>query len=848
LSTKDNLTREEAAARAALLFEPAYEISFDQTRGEETYGCEARITFRCREPGASTFVDFVAPSVERAKLNGRTLSAEAFDGERLYLEDLSAENELTIVATGGYERSGVGLHRFQDPVDGRVYVHSDFEPFDAHKAYPCFDQPDLKGVFRFSVRTPADSLAVSNAPQAADPEKDGDALRWTFRPTPPIATYITALVTGPFHVIRDRAGDIDLGLWCRESLAEHLAKDAQEIFEITRQGFEFYQDKFDYPYPFGKYDQVFVPDFIPGAMENPGCVTFNELYIHRSQVTDAARERRAETILHEMAHMWFGDLVTMRWWDDVWLNESFATYVSVLSLVRATRFVNGWVTFADGEKTWAYQQDQLPTTHPITADMPDTESIRLNFDGITYAKGASVLKQLVAWVGEDAFVQGLRNYFRRHEYGNTTLADFLSTLEETSGRDLGAWSHEWLQAAGVNTLRTESETGEDGAYTSFRIEQQAPDDWPTLRSHRLAVGLYDLADGRLVRRGRTELDISGLVTEVPGLPGTPVPDLVLVNDDDLTYGKIRLDARSLSTLHEHLSDLDDPLARALCWSAAWDMVRDAELPTRGYARLALRHAPRETDIGVLQRLLAQTKAAADIFGDPENRPRVLAALAMSARERLGASEPGSEQQLAWARSWIAGATLPDHVADIRGLLDRTTMFEGLQVDTDLRWLVVRCLARMGAAGEDDIDAELERDPTAQGRDQAAAARAGRPTAEAKERAWESMLAVPPPPSPTLTEIIRGFQQPSQHDLLAPYGERYLDVLAEVWEERDVQTALAFTRGAYPHVLIEESTLTATDRYLRDRSPSGPARRLLVEGRDGIRRALAARMADAAADE
>jgi aminopeptidase N len=833
VSIKDNLTREEAAQRAALLSNLAYEVELDQTAGADSYACDATIRFDVSEAGATTFLDFVGSSIDTAELNGRPLPASVHDGERLHLEGLAAHNVLRVRARGTYEHSGVGLHRFEDPVDGRVYTHSDFEPFDAHRAYPCFDQPDLKGRFRFSVRTPSDWLAVSNSPPEGHPVPVGDgAVRWTFAETPPLSPYITALVTGPFHVQRQSAGGIEMGLWCRQSMAEHMSRDADELFEITRQGFTFFQEQFDYQYPFGaKYDQIFVPDFIPGAMENAGCVTFNELYLFRSKVTEAARERRAETILHEMAHMWFGDLVTMRWWDDVWLNESFATYVSVLALVEATRFTDAWVSFADGEKTWAYQQDQLPTTHAITTDVPDTQSIRLNFDGITYAKGASVLKQLVAWVGERAFVDGLRAYFRRHEWGNTDLSDFLSVLESTSGRDLRAWSAEWLETPGLNTLRAtydEDRTGDAPAFRSFRI------------------GLYDGDDGHLRRRERLEVDVPGRA-EVPALEGVAIPALILVNDADLTYSKIRLDDRSMRTVRDRLSELDDPLARALCWASAWDMVRDAELPTAWYVALVLRHAPAESDIGTLQRLLGQGRMAIDVFGEPGLRSERLDLLAAAAWEQLEAAEPGSERQLAWARAWISSAGLDQDGSRLRGLLDGSVEVRGLDIDTDIRWHLVASLASQDAETEPLIAAELARDATSLGRDHAEAARAARPSPEAKAAAWTSFLQDPPLPTPTLTGVIRGFQRFGQRELLEPYAGRYFEALPALWEQGDVQTALAFTRGAFPHVIIDPATAAATDRFIMERSPTGPARRLLVEGRDGIQRALAARAADTADD-
>jgi aminopeptidase N len=847
VTIKDNLTREEAAQRAALLSDLRYDVSLDQTKGPDAYRCEVAIRFRCSSPGASTFLDFVGGAIEEAQLNGRELPASIHDGERIHLENLEAENELRLATTVTYSGTGVGIHRFEDPVDGLVYTHSDYEPFDAHRAFPCFDQPDMKGRFRFSVRTPEGWLAVSNSAPDGVPVPDGDgAIRWTFTETPAISPYITALVSGPFHVLKQSAGGIEMGLWCRQSMAEHMSREAAELFEVTRQGFAYFQERFDYPYPFGaKYDQLFVPDFLAGAMENAACVTFNELYLFRSKVTDAARERRAETVLHELAHMWFGDLVTMRWWDDVWLNESFATYVSTRALAEATRFRDGWVSFADGEKTWAYQQDQLPTTHAITTDVPDTQSIRLNFDGITYAKGASVLKQLAAWVGDDAFFEGLRIYFRRHEWGNTTLADFLSALEETSGRDLHAWSAEWLETPGLNTLRAayqEAPGSDPATFGAFRVEQSAPPDWPLLRSHRLAIGLYDEVDGHLLRRTRVEVDVPK-TADVPELVGATIPALTLVNDDDLTYSKIRLDERSMATLRERMSAIGDPLARALCWASAWDMVRDAELPTGWYVDMVLRHAPAEGDIGTLQRLLGQARAAIDAYGDPALRDERLARVAAAAWSEANGAEPGGEQQLAWIRAWAASAGSDEDRARMHGLLDGPAEVPGLDVDTEMRWHLVGSLASQDRDAELYIAAELERDPTSQGRDHAAAARASRPSTEAKTEAWASFLPTPPLPPPTLMEVLGGFQRYGQRELLEPFVDRYFETLPDLWEQGDIQTAMTFTRDAFPRVIIGQRTLDATDRFIRSESPTGPARRLLVEGQDRMDRAIRARAAD-----
>jgi aminopeptidase N len=846
LTSKNDLTREEASARAALVNDLRYRVTLDLTQ-EESFRSESVVTFRCDAPGASTFMDLTASGVDGIEVNGHRLEATAFDGDRVHLEGLAAENEVRVVGSCAYNRTEVGLHRFVDPVDGNVYLHTHLEPFGAHRVFACFDQPDLKASYEFTAIVPEGWEVVSNSRprRAAAPEREG-IMRWVFEPTPPISAYITALCAGPFQVVRDRIRDIDLGLYCRRSLSEFL--DTEELLEITKQGFDFFEPAFGYPYMFGgKYDQVFIPESNSGAMENAACVTFNDLYLFRSRVTDAARERRAETILHEMAHMWFGDLVTMRWWSDLWLNESFASYMAVLALVEGTRWTEGWTTFADTEKTWAYRQDQLPTTHPIVADIPDVESIHLNFDGITYAKGASVLKQLVAWVGQERFLDGMKVYCKRHEFGNATLDDFLDALQEASGRDLHSWSKEWLEAAGVNTLRAsfEPRDGED-AFASFSVLQEAPEEWPTLRSHRVAIGLYDATEVGLVRRRRVELDVVGERTEVPELVGERIPDLTLVNDDDLTFAKIRLDPRSLAMAVRRLGDVKDPLARTLCWTACWDMTRDGEMRSRDYLRLVIGNIGKEPKVGVVQSLLAQAASAVYLYGDPANRGTAGQTLADRSLDGLRNAEPGSDHQLAWARSFISSARSNEHLANVGGLLEGSFTFEGLVIDTELRWHIVRSLAAAGAAGEDVIAAEADRDPTDRGARHAASARAARPTSAAKDEAWKIIIEDTSLPLAMTDEIMAGFQQFGQEELLAPYAERFFEALPDVWERRDVPDALAFGRRMYPHLILTAETVEATDRYLAGESVPGPIRRLLLEGKDGVLRGMRARAVDAGA--
>jgi aminopeptidase N len=845
--SENNLRRDEAVERARLLSVASYDVELDLTDGagekpgDHTFRSTTTVRFTCSEPGASTYVDLTAGALHGATLNGRPVAD--FDGNRLQLPDLAAENELVVDADCLYMRTGEGLHRFVDPVDGSVYLYSQFETFEAHRVYACFDQPDLKAVFRLTCRAPRDWVVISNG-HVTDRPEGGDPGVWRFAETPRMSPYITAVVAGPYHVVTDHHDGIDLGLYCRASLAEFL--DADELLTVTKQGFDFFHREFGYRYPFGKYDQLFVPEFNAGAMENAACVTFLEDYVFRSKVTDAAYERRAETVLHEMAHMWFGNLVTMRWWDDLWLNESFATYASVLAQVEATRFTNGWTTFANTEKTWAYRQDQLPSTHPVAADINDIDDVKVNFDGITYAKGASVLKQLVAWVGQDAFMAGLRTYFQVHEYGNTVLRDLLVQLESASGRDLSAWSQEWLETAGCNTLRASFDTGPDGTFTAFSVLQEAPADHPTLRSHRVAIGLYDLVDGKLVRTHREELDVVGAKTEVPTLVGRPQPALVLVNDDDLTFAKIRLDERSLATLVEHVGDFADALPRALCWAAAWDMTRDAEMPTRDYVALVQRGIGGETDIGVVQSLLRQAQSALTLFADPAWAPTGRVALATSARAAVERAEPGSDLQLAWVRALASLATTEEHLSFLHGLLTGTTDLPGLSVDAELRWHLLQRLVVVGKAGLDAIEAEVTQDPTAAGQRHAAACRAARPVAEAKALAWHDLVDSDELPNAVLAAVLSGCAPPEQAELVAPYVERYFQSIGDVWAGRTAEIAQNLVVGLYPTIQVSPGVVEQTDRYLSEHDVPPALRRLLLEGRDGVVRALRARARDAAA--
>jgi aminopeptidase N len=844
MSTAPNLTRTDARARYELLEVTAYQVELDLTDGagrpgDRTFRSRTTVRFRARQIGASTFVDLIADRIRAATLNATPLATSGYASETgLPLPALAQDNTLAVDADCMYSNTGEGLHRFVDPVDGGVYLYSQFETADAKRMYACFDQPDLKAPFSLTVTAPADWKVISNGRMTARFDGPGGAQVVQFNTTPPLSTYVTALVAGPYHEHLDIHDGIQLGIYCRASLAEYL--DADAIVQITRLGFDWFHQAFGYRYPFDKFDQLFVPEFNAGAMENAGCVTIMEDYVFRSKVTQAEYERRAETMLHELAHMWFGDLVTMRWWDDLWLNESFATYVSVLCLSQATRWTSAWTTFANVEKAWAYRQDQLPSTHPIAADIPDLHAVEVNFDGITYAKGASVLKQLAAYVGVDAFLRAMRVYFRRYEYSNSTLADLLRTLEQESGRDLTTWSAQWLETAGINSLRAHFQLDGQGRYADFAVLQgpAEPGGGP-LRTHRLRIGRYALDGDTLARVGQIELDVTGERTDVAELIGVHQPDLLLVNDDDLTYAKVRLDERSMATVVERIADIDDGLARALCWSAAWDMTRDAEMPAPEYLRLAVGGALQELDIGVVQSIQARLRSALDRYADPAWAPEGWAQLTDLASTGMHTAAPGSDFQLAWTRTLAAAARTPEHIQVLQRLLDGSQSVAGLIVDTELRWSLLQGLVALGAAHESDIDLELERDYTASGQRRAATARALRPTAQAKAEAWRLVTTDVELPNAIVESMVGGFYHPAQHALTEPYLQRYFDSIGQIWAERPGEMARMLSVGLYPDV-ISDAALSTADAFLSRASVPPPLRRLVSEGRDDVQRALRAR--------
>ena len=846
----ENLTRVEAQERAAALNVESYEIRLDLTRGAEVFGSHTRAVFTAT-PGTNTFIDAIARTIDSVTLNGVELNpADVFDGARIRLDGLAAENELIVNGDFSYTNTGEGLHRFVDPVDNEVYLYSQFEVPDSRRVFTVFEQPDLKATFQFTITGPSKWHVMSNQPTPPAVDNGDGTSTWAFGATPRLSSYVTAIVAGPYVGTTSELTSLDgriipLGAYCRASLADNL--DTDYIFEKTRQGFAFFEEKFDFPYPFDKYDQIFVPEFNAGAMENAGCITFTEAYVFRSKVTAAMRERRVITILHELAHMWFGDLVTMRWWNDLWLNESFAEYAAALACAEATEWTEAWTTFAAMEKSWAYRQDQLPSTHPIVAEIPDLDSVRVNFDGITYAKGASVLKQLSAWVGEEQFLAGVGAYFKKHRFANTELTDLLVELEKASGRELTGWSKLWLETAGVNTLRPEITVDDNGNIASFAITQTAVADWPTIRPHRMGVGFYQLSAGNLERIERFEFDIDGPRTEIAELVGKARPDFILINDDDLAYAKIRLDEHSLSTAIGHLSSISNPLARSLVWGAAWDATRDAETPARDFIDLVLGNIATESESTTVRTVVGQLLLAVNAYTAPATREAQQVRVADALWTLAQQAEAGSDSQFQFLKAFGQIASTDAHLDTIGALRSGAQSLDGLDIDTDLGWELLIALAEGGRASAADIDAYLAEDNTATGAQSAAHARAALPGAANKQAAWDSVWVADDKPNLIVRATGLGFGRAHDNSVFVPFIKQYFDNIERVWADRSYAIADELLEGFYPAALVNEHLAAETRAWLdthKDVEP--PLRRYVVESLAGVERSLAAQARDAKA--
>ena len=856
-----NLTRLEAADRSATVHTQSYDVTLDLTRGETVFGSSTTARFTST-PGSSTFIDLIAPVVHSISLNGRALDpAEVYADSRITLTGLAADNELVVIADCAYMHTGEGLHRFTDPADGETYLYSQFEVPDSRRVFAVFEQPDLKASFTFTVTTPSSWTVLSNSPTpepTPTENSDGsdDAHTFAFAPTEPMSSYVTAIVAGPYMGATDEyvASDgrtVPLGVYCRKSLVEHM--DSAEILDLTKRGFAYYEDLFATPYAFTKYDQIFVPEFNAGAMENAGCVTHRDDYIFRSRPVEARVERRAVTILHELAHMWFGDMVTMTWWNDLWLNESFAEFTSTLATAEITRWDQAWTTFQTLEKGWAYNQDQLSSTHPVAAEINDLHDVEVNFDGITYAKGASVLAALVGYVGRENFFTGIQRYLAAHAYSNAELGDLLRKLEAVSGRDLSSWTRLWLQEAGVTTLRLEVVTDADGVITQAAVRQEIPADSPaSLRPHRVAIGSYSPtgrgADTRLERTGCTELDVDGELTQVPELVGAKRADVLVLNDDDLTYAKVRLDEESLSHGLTHIETFAESLPRSIVLASAWDMVRDGELAASHFLKAALQALDVEEHSSVIQGLLGRITTCLSAFLPPAVRRDLAPGTADRLLELARAAQAGSDKQLQLVRAVAAHAVTGEQLDVVAGFLEGTSALEGLDVDQDLRWDLLTGLVAAGRFGEDRIHAEEARDRTTTGRERAAEARASIPTPEAKEATWRALVDDASMPNETQVRVLRGLTSVERRpDLLVPFVSEYVEAIDSLWSSRTFHMAENLLTGLWSCATVGldgADPAAALEVWLESHAQAPAAlRRIVRENLDDTRRVARAQAAE-----
>ncbi|MGY4993501.1 aminopeptidase N [Streptomyces sp. 900105245] len=829
------LTRDEAQLRAQFLDVHRYTVELDLTTGEDTFGSRTVIRFTTRSDG-DTFVELKPAELRDVTLDGQPLDPDSLRDGRLPLTGLTAgEHELRVDAVMRYSRTGEGMHRFTDPSDGETYVYTQMFMDDVQRVFAAFDQPDLKAVFEVAVKAPEGWTVLANG--VTEQRADGV---WQAAPTPTISTYLVAVAAGPWHSVRSEHRGLPFGIHCRRSLAPHLDADADEILDVTRACFDRYHEKFAEPYPFDSYDQAFVPEFNAGAMENPGLVTFRDDFVYRSAVTDTERQTRAMVIAHEMAHMWFGDLVTLKWWDDIWLNESFAEYMGYQTTAEATRFAGPWTEFGVTRKPWGYDADQRPTTHPVAPDaVDDTASALLNFDGISYAKGASALRQLAAWLGEKDFLAGINTHFARHKFGNATLADFIDSLASATDRDVHAWADSWLRTTGVDTL-TPVIAAADGTCT-LAVDRAGS------RPHRLTAGLYDhdLADeGRLVLRERLDLDVPQAAPEPIGKR----PALLLLNDGDLTYAKVRFDDRSFDALRTGLSGLPDPLTRAIVWNALRDAVRDAELPPAAYLETARAHLPHETDLALVQGVLVFASGQiADQYLAPEDRPAALATLTSLCRDLLRRTEDGDNPglRLIAVRHLIDVAAHPETIA---AWLADGTVPGGPELDPELRWRVLARLAVLGATDEAAIAAELDRDPSATGQEGAARCRAALPDPEAKRAAWEAMFTGDALSNYLFTATAQGFWKPEQAELVREYVPRFYEDVVPVAARRGPAIAVAAGRFAFPAHAVDADHVRLGEACLRDADLTPALRRTLADRLDDLSRALRVRDGQGPGDE
>lgn len=836
-----SLTKAEALERAAVVRASEYWIDLDLTQGPEQYGYSVKLSFEGRE-GAVTFLDAQVDRIEQLRWQGAPLGLESISGQRIQLPPLAAKNVIEASGTSGYHSTGLGMHLAIDRANEEPYFYTDFEPAEAHRAFPCFDQPDLKAHFSFRVRVPTGWTVVSTEPGEPGPLDEKGRCWWTFPPTIALPAYVIGIAAGKLHAVHHQHGNIPLGLYAPISLAEDLESAAADLFEITGQGLDFYQSRFGVPFPFHKYDQVFCFEKVNGAMESPGCVTIADSFIYRGRPTYRERLVRAEVILHEMAHMWFGDLATFRWWDDLWLNESFATFMSMLAMERATVFDDAWTFFSTTFKQLAESQDQLSTSHPVVTAVRDVEAVHLNFDRITYEKGSAVLRQLVAWVGEEPFFAAIQEHLERHREANSDLQDLIAYLERSSGRDVGSWARTWLETVGINTLTCEvtGSPAEVGSpMTAVKVLQTASPAQPTLRPHRINVSLYDWAGSSLELVQRVEVEVDGAETAIPELSGAIRPPLLMPNEGALTYAKVRLDPISQLTMEGHLGDVRDSLARAVLWEAAWDMVRDAELPSSRFVQMVVAHLPQETDETLIPQVLGWARRAVSLYAAPATGDHVEGQLAKAAATALKAAEPGSSQQSSWLRAFISAAVSPDQVGACQAMAEGRQLPSGVSLDLELRWVLLSALAVRGAAGEKEIASMTAADPTS-GHLRGLVARASMPSPAAKEAVFRHLTEND---QATVEDAIwagLSFSGIRRDDLLSPYIPRFFVAIDSLRQRRGHEYSRDLAMWLLPSLPPNASLIAELEGQLGRSGLSPDLRRIYQEGLEEAQIAVRAR--------
>ncbi|RRD53833.1 aminopeptidase N [Buchananella hordeovulneris] len=843
-----NLTRHEAAHRSQIATLHATSVHLDLSHVEradaQTFTATSTLEFTLTEP--DIFIDCVAHTVDEVQLDDQPVPFQ-HDGSRIFLTGLQGgRHRVQVAATMQYSRTGEGLHRNVDPVDGQVYLYTQFEPTDARRAYACFDQPDFKAPFTLSVTAPSSFTVVANQP-ALSRTSQGQVVTTHFAPTPPISSYLTAVCAGPYARLAGQtwrgncAGAevvIPVNVYVRASLAARV--DIDFISTITSQGLSLMHERFGYAYPWGKYDQVFVPEYNLGAMENPGCVTFTEAFLPKSTPTTVERQRLANTILHEMAHMWFGDLVTPLWWDDLWLKESFADFMGSYAVASATEFTDEWVSFCVGRKRWAYLQDSYRTTHPILADIPDVEAASQNFDGITYAKGAAVLKQLVAFVGEENFFAATRAFFTRHAFATATLKDFLVCLSQASGRDMSAWAQVWLGTAGPSLLRCHWHTDPSGKVAHLELTQEGSDGpagSPVLRPHRINIGCYQVQGEALQLLARFPTTLTAARGELTAARGLTKPDLIVVNDDDLTYGICHLDPVSTATALRHVSRLPGELSAAVVWSSLYNMVRDGALPATDFLTAVLTHAPHTRDTALVTELLRQAQLTVENYVAPAGRDAARQQWASGLAAALQAAEPGAQLQQLLARALVGVRLVPEayrptYVPQLHTLL--AEQLPGLEVGQELRWEILIALQAAGASTTELVRAEQQRDPSGDGQCAVLRLQAATGTFEAKKTAWNKAVSGDLT-NDQVSACINGFTQ-ADDALLGRFVDEYFALLPTVWQQHSIGIARRLVVGLFPlYTPTPQEVAERTRQVLASTWPTRALARLLKERLDELER-------------